>query len=348
MSSTIITLDQLQPAERLRFISLAERRIIDGPQDKLMQISPAKYREPLDILDKALRDDWKHWHVNLTQDLADYRELIKQDPKAATAIQWDLGFLSNLDGIQLCTLANSIGRYITAPEYRMAIVRQTYEEEVHVLTYDRMITSLEMDPIETYNLFMTDELLRAKNEHIIRMAEILGDDYSGENFVRAIAANQALEGIYFQFGFKLLYVIHKRGKMGGCATNIRYIQRDEASHLRLFNSMWRGVKAERPELFTPAVINDCRQALIEAARMEVVWAKHMIQGGMLGLTNDIAEGTILFGANEVAASVGLEPLFPEVTRDPMAWTKDYLKENGIETNFFEAKVLEYEDKALEW
>lgn len=335
----------LSPADRLRYISLEERRVIDGPQDKLMQISPAKYREPLDIMEKAMRDDWKHWHVTLVDDLAHFRSL---DKKTQRVIQKDLGFLSNLDGIQLCTLANSIGAYITAPEYRMAIVRQTYEEEVHVLTYDRMITSLEMDPVETYNLFATDEILRAKNEHIIRMAEILGKDYSGENFVRGLAANQALEGIYFQMGFKVFYVIHKRGLMGGCAQNIRYIQRDEASHLRLFNSMWRQIKIERPELYTPEVLRDCKQALKEAALMEIVWAKHMIEGGILGLTDEIVEGSIKFGANQVSNAVGLGDIWPEVKKDPLAWCDAYLKEHGIETNFFEQKVLEYTDQALVW
>lgn len=341
--SRIIT--DISPADRLRFISLDERRVIDGPQDKLMQISPAKYREPLDILDKALRDDWKHWHVTLVDDLADFRRL---DKKSQKMTQMNLGFLSNLDGIQLGTLANSIGRYITAPEYRMAVTRQAYEEEVHVLTYDRMITSLEMDPVETYNMFMTDEMLRAKNEHIIRMAEILGTDYSGENFIRGLAANQALEGIYFQMGFKVFYVIHKRGLMGGCAQNIRYIQRDEASHLRIFNSMWRQIKIERPELYTPEVLRDCKQILKEAAEMEVSWAKHMIQGGTLGITNEICEGSIKFGANQVSESIGLGKIWPEVTKDPLAWCDAYLQEHGIETNFFENRVLEYEDKGLVW
>jgi len=206
----------------LEFISLEDRRIIDGPVDKLMQISPAKYRTPLDLMEKSMRDNWFHWDVPLVNDLNEFKSL---DDKTKRAVQKALGFLSNLDGIQLNTLANSIGRYITCPEYRMAIVRQTYEEEIHVLTYDRMIVSLDMDQIETYNLFMTDELLKRKNEHIIRMAELLGNEYSGENFVRAVAANQALEGIYFQMGFKLFYVIHKRGKLGGCAQNIRYINR---------------------------------------------------------------------------------------------------------------------------
>lgn len=327
----------------LEFISLEDRRIIDGPQDKLMQMSPVKYRAPLEIMEKSMRDNWFHWDVPLVDDLNQYRKL---DDKTRRAIQKDLGFLSNLDGIQLNTLANSIGRYITAPEYRMALVRQTYEEEIHVLTYDRMITSLEMDSVETYNLFMTDEMLRAKNEHIIRMAEILGDDYSSENFVRSIAANQALEGIYFQFGFKVFYVVHKRGSMGGCAKNIRYINRDEMSHLRIFNSMWRDLKAERPELFTPAVIKDCRQVLKEAALMEIQWGQHIIEGGILGMTDHIVEGSVKFGTNQVAAAVGMEPIFPEVTKDPLAWTETYLRENGIETNFFEDKVIEYEDAPL--
>lgn len=329
----------------LEFISLEDRRIIDGPVDKLMQISPAKYRTPLEIMEKSMRDNWFHWDTPLTDEMRDFRLL---DEKTQRAIQMDLGFLSNLDGIQLNTLANSIGRYITAPEYRMALVRQTYEEEIHVLTYDRMIMSLEMDPIETYNLFMTDDLLRAKNEHIIRMAELLGNDYSGENFVRAIAANQALEGIYFQFGFKVFYVVHKRGLMGGCAQNVRYIQRDEASHLRIFNSMWHDLRAERPELFTPQVLKDCAEIMKQAALMECTWGKHIIQGGILGLTNDIVEGSVKYGCNQVQRAVGLEPSFPEVTKDPLAWTDAYLKEHGVETNFFEQKVLDYEDKPLEW
>jgi len=329
----------------LRFISLDERRIIEGPEDKLMQISPAKYRKPLDLMEKCMRDDWKHWDVPLVDDLRQYREL---DTKTQIGVQKALGFLSNLDGIQLNTLANSIGTHITCPEYRMAIVRQTYEEEVHVLTYDRMIVSLDMDPIATYNLFMTDEVLRAKNEHIIRMAELLGRDYSGENFVRAIAANQALEGIYFNMGFKLFYVIHKRGKLGGCAQNIRYINRDELNHLRMFNYMWHDLRAERPELFTKEVLKDCAQIMREAALMEIKWGQHIINGGILGMTNEIVEGHVKYLTNIYAQAVGLGVIFPEATKDPLAWCENYLREHGIESNFFEQKVLDYDDEPLTW
>lgn len=339
MSSIILT-----PQERaLKVIN--NRRVILGENDELMAPSPKKYSAPIALMDKALRDDWKHWHVTLVDDLADFRRL---DAKARRSVQMNLGFLSNLDGIQLSTLANNIQAHITAPEYRMALTRQAYEELVHVLTYDRMITSLDMDPIETYNLFMTDEILEAKNKHIIKMANLLSDDFTGENFVRAIVANQALEGVYFQMGFKRFYVLHKSGFMAGCAKNIRYIQRDEASHLQIFNSMFREIRKENPEFFGPEVMKDCGEILRLAAEMEMTWNRHVNQGGQLGITDAMSDGSIMFGTNGVASAVGIEPPFPQVTKDPFGWTDAYLNEHGIETNFFEDRVVEYEDKGLEW
>lgn len=346
MSSLLNQFGQPMTAQERVSKIIEGRRVILGEKDELMAPSPKKYDTPMEIMEKGMRDDWKHWHVTLVDDLADFRAL---DKNTQRMIQMDLGFLSNLDGIQLGTLANNIGQHITAPEYRMAITRQAYEELVHVMTYDRMITSLEMDPIETYNLFMTDEILEAKNKHILRMANLVGDgNFSGENFVRALAANQALEGIYFQFGFKCFYVVHKRGKLAGCSQNIRYIQRDEASHLRLFNSMWRDLRKERPEFFTKEVLRDCFEILKEAGKIEMLWGKHIIGGGTLGLTNDMVDSSIGFGTNGVAQAIGLDKPFPEVNKDALAWTDTYLKEHGIEVNFFEGRVLEYEDKTLEW
>ena len=329
----------------LEFIDISSRRIIGGPKDKLMQMSPVKYSAPMDLLDKMQRDNWFAHDVILVDDLQQFKRLPE---KVKRGVQKALGFLSNLDGIQLTTLTDHIGSVITAPEYKMLMVRQAYEELVHVQTYDRIISTLEMDPIETYNMFMTDGILRAKNEHIIRMAELLGPGSSEEDFVRAIAANQALEGIYFNMGFKVFYVLHKQGIMGGAATGIRYINRDENNHLRGFNSMWRDLRAERPELFTEKVLEDCRNIFREATEMEIFWGKHIIEGGWLGLTDPIVEGHAKALSNEYAQSIGLGMLYPEVTHDPLEWCKDYLREHGVDTNFFESVVIEYDDKQLVW
>ena len=70
------------------------------------------------------------------------------------------------------------------------------------------------------------------------------------NFVKACFANQILEGIYFYSGFTYLYTLARSGKMLGSAQMIRFIQRDEVTHLILFQNLINTLKRERPDLFT--------------------------------------------------------------------------------------------------
>lgn len=123
---------------------------------------------------------------------------------------------------------------------------------------------------------------------------------------------------------------------------------DELSHLRMFNAMWHDLRAERPELFTKEVLKDCAQIMREAALMEITWGKHMIDGGLLGMTDEIVEGHVKHLTNTYAQAVDLGVIFPEATKDPLHWCEGYMREHGIETNFFESHVLDYDDKPLEW
>lgn len=330
---------------QLKFININDRRIIEGPRDHLMQISPVKYPNAMRVLDKMMRNNWFHWDAPITDDVGQWKTLPENIRRA---VQLDIAFLSNLDGIQFGNLMFNIGRHITAPEYAMAISRQAWEEAVHVISYETMIETLDMDPVETYNLFLNDEILRAKNEHILRMSQMLSREYTPENFVRALAGNVALEGIYFQAGFKLFYVLHRQGILPNCAKMIRYINRDESNHhLDLFYSLWRDLRAERPELFTPEVATDCRNILAEAARFEITWGTHMVGGGIPGYTPAMIDGHVKALADLYSQKLGLGTIFGQTT-DPMDWCEPYMRQHGVETNFFEDKPIEYEDKSLEW
>lgn len=68
--------------------------------------------------------------------------------------------------------------------------------------------------------------------------------------MKALIANYILEGIYFYSGFMFFYNLGRMGKMPGTVQEIRYINRDENTHLWLFRSMILDLKKERPELFT--------------------------------------------------------------------------------------------------
>lgn len=322
------------------------RRLIGGPQSKLMAISPMKHTWARHVWKIMMSNTWFPEEIDFSRDVKCY----KNDLTAAERQMYDkaLAFLSNLDGIQFNNLTFNIGQHITSPEVSMVISRQAWEEANHVYAYSAMIEAISLDPMAVYMTFEKDKILADKNEYIMRQSEILGREYSDRNFALALIANIILEGIYFYSGFLAFYVLAKNGKMLGSTDNIRLIQRDEVVHLNFFILMLQTLQQERPELFDASFWEDAKELFRAAVELETTWGKHIISGGVLGLTDRIIEDYIKHLANERVAMIGLEPLYPGV-KNPVEWVEKFSSPNGTETNFFEGKITSYAvGGSLEW
>ncbi|MDD5214256.1 MAG: ribonucleotide-diphosphate reductase subunit beta [Methylococcales bacterium] len=327
--------------------SINDRRLINGPVNNLMQIRPVKYSWAMQLLEQQQNNAWDQREVDLSEDAKQYATGLLTEGNL-TAYKKALAFLSNLDGIQLNNLTKNIGKYITSPEVSMCITRQAWEEAQHVLSYAQMIESIGFDPDEIYWMFDTDPILAEKNEYITRSSEILGSGFSEENFVKAVVANIALEGIYFFNGFLIFYTLERQGLMRNSAKMIQLIQRDEeGTHLPLFINMWKTLRMELPHIFTDKLIAECRELIRLAAQHEIVWGKYIIREGVLGLTDTILEGFIQSLADKRLEAIGLDILYG--AKNPITWFDDASKINLGETNFFEGKNASYvAGGSLEW
>lgn len=97
--------------------------------------------------------------------------------------------------------------------------------------------------------------MREKNDFISSIYEELAGNVDDNKLLLAMVANQILEGVYFYSGFTAIYALARAGKMLGSAQMIRFIQRDEITHLLLFQNMINSVRKERPDLFHDENIN---------------------------------------------------------------------------------------------
>ena len=79
-------------------------------------------------------------------------------------------------------------------------------------------------------------------------------------------ANYILEGIYFYSGFSFFYALGRQGKMLGTVSEIKYIQRDELTHLALFQGHFPRNSQGKSELFTPELIDELRQMMQHGRR----------------------------------------------------------------------------------
>ena len=333
---------QFKEARRKRNAELVNsRRIIGGPQSDLMQISPMKHAFCREYWTQMLANTWFASEVDISKDVQCYKNEL--EPGERRAYDFALAFLSNLDGIQLHNITDNIAKHVTSPEVTMVLTRQAYEEALHVDAYSTMIEAVAVEPMDVYMMFERDGMLAAKNEYILQQSRSLSTDYSPEAFCLATVANVALEGIYFYSGFLVFYVLGKRGKMMASADQVKFINRDEVTHLSFFTRLFQELKLENPHVFTAEFYAKAEALMRSAVELEIKWGQYLIRGGVLGLSDQIVADYIKHLANKRwAALTGFNaPLYPGV-RNPCEWVEEFSTINNEEANFFESKVKAYQ------
>lgn len=316
------------------------RRIIDGPEDKFRAISYSKYPWALAHFDEMKANEWDFRQVNLIRDRNQFADLAKGQQ---TSFRRALAFLSNLDSIQVDNLAANVGQIITDPNVRECIYRQEYEEVIHVKAYSAIIETLfPEDPLSIYDMYLRESRLGDKNDFIIRTSKQVTFDPTPVNKVKAIVSNIALEGVYFYSGFLTFYLIGRAtGQMTGSVDQIKYIQRDEVKHLALFLNILNSLRQERPDLFTPELVEEYRQILIDAAKLEESWGNFVIEEGMPGVNPQVYSEFIRHRADFCAKEAGLGVLFG--VENPCPWFYTYSSINSSQKNFFETRPMTYSE-----
>lgn len=333
-----------------------QRRIIGGPRSELMAISPMKHAFCRDFWNQMLANTWFATEIDVSKDVQCYKNVLTSGERMA--YDYGLSFLSNLDGIQLHNITDNISQWVTSPEIKMVLTRQAYEEALHVDAYSTMIEAISLDPMAVYTMFERDGMLAAKNEHIMRQSKALSENYSPRAYCMAVVANVALEGIYFYSGFLTFYTLGKRGLMTGSSDQIKFINRDEVTHLNFFIRKLEELMKENPEVFDEQFWIDAEALIRSSVELESNWGKYIIRGGVLGMSDQIVEdyikhlGNVRWAAMVKNAHPSVKRvLFPGV-KNPVEWVTKFSSINGDESNFFEAKVKSYQvggaGGTLEW
>jgi ribonucleoside-diphosphate reductase beta chain len=320
-----------------------DRKIFGGNPTGIFELNDIKYQWAYNLWEMMLNNTWFPKEVDMTRDVNDYKNLTDAEK---TAYDKALSQLIFMDSLQTNNLIDNVNPYITSPEINLILVRQAFEEALHSQSYAVMVDSISTNTEEIYELWRRDMMLKHKNDAIAAVYEELSEDPSEHNFVKACFANQILEGIYFYSGFTYIYTLARSGKMLGSAQMIRFIQRDEVTHLVLFQNIINSLKKERPDLFTQQLKEEVYEMFRKAVDLEVSWGKYITQGQILGLTDDIVEQYIQYLADDRLSAVGFEPLYN--VKNPIKWVDDFSKFNDQKTNFFEGTVANYSKGSLQF
>jgi len=320
-----------------------ERRIFGGNPDGMINFTKMKYQWALNLWDTMEANTWFPKEVQMTGDAKDYKYLSPAEKRMYDLVLSQLIFM---DSLQTNNLMDNINPYITVPEINACLSRQSYEEANHSKSYAVMVESISDNTDEIYEKWKTDEKLREKNNYIADVYHNLAGDITDEKMVLAMFANQILEGLYFYAGFAAMYALGKSGKMLGSSQMIRFIQRDEVTHLLLFQNMINSTRKERPELFTAELEQTVRGMFRKAVELEASWGAYITQGQILGFTDAIITQYIQYLADRRLEAVGYAPEYN--VKHPIPWVDGYASFNDQRTNFFEGNVVNYSKGSIDF
>ena len=322
-------------------IELSKRKMINGNTTNLNDFNNVKYTWTTEWYRNAMNNFWIPEEINLFQDLKDYKIL---DQYEKTAFDKVLSFLIFLDSIQTANLPY-IGEYITANEINLCLTIQAYQEAIHSQSYGYMLDSI-CSPEERTNIlyqWRDDEHLLARNKFIGDLYNEFQENKDPYSLVKTMVANYILEGVYFYSGFMFFYNLGRNGKMPGSVQEIRYINRDENTHLWLFRNMLLELKKEEPELFDEAHIAEITEMVKKGVEQEIAWGQYVIGDSIPGLNGKMVEDYIRYLGNLRYRSLGLPNLYEGYEKEPesMKWVSQYADANMVKTDFFEARSTAY-------
>ena len=317
------------------------RMMIGGNTTNLNDFNNMKYSWASDWYRQAMNNFWIPEEINLTHDCKQYPELAESVRRAYDKI---LSFLVFLDSIQTANLPR-IAEYITASEVNLCLSIQTYQECIHSQAYSYMLDSICSPEQRNAILYQwkTDEHLLRRNTFIGELYNEFQRQQDERTLLKVLMANYILEGVYFYSGFSFFYNCLRQGVMPGSAQNIRYINRDENTHLWLFRSIIRELQNEHPELFDEAMIGELQAMMAEGVRQEIEWGHYVIGDEVPGLNRQMITDYISYLGQERWTSLGY-PAFDQAHADEpdsMSWVRQYASANMLKTDFFEARSTAY-------
>lgn len=310
--------------------ALTSRQLIGGNATGIMNLNSIKYQWATKLMNAMVGNFWLPEKVDLVNEKVTLKELSVDE---LNATKNTLSFLIALDSMQVNNLPN-LADYITAPEVNGLFTVQAFQELIHSKSYQYILNELfpNTEREEIYNLWRTNPLLLKRNKFIADQYELFNNDKTLVNFKRAIAADYALEGIYFYNGFQFFYQLAARNKLSNVAKIIKYIENDEVTHVSMFAHIIK-------DLFDMNNANDRAiiiDAITEACNQEIEWGYDVYGDRILGVSKESTETYVKFLGNQRSKLVGTGTIFKGYDKNPYSFL-DAAKKG----NFFETKVTEY-------
>jgi ribonucleoside-diphosphate reductase beta chain len=327
-------------------VSAAQRpaRLLDP--GLCLTLRPMAYPRFFEMYRAAIKNTWSVEEVDFATDVGDLQK--KMTDAERHLVQRLVAFFATGDSIVANNVVLNLYKHINAPEARMYLSRQLYEEALHVQFYLTLLDTYVPDPEERHRAFAAvDNIpsIRHKADFCMRwidsvqsLERLVTREDRRRFLLNLICFAACIEGLFFFGAFAYVYFLRSRGLLHGLAAGTSWVFRDESAHMAFAFEVVDTVRREEPELFDADLTRAVSEMIDDAIACETRFAEDLLGGGVAGLSVEEVRGYLEFCADHRLATLGMPKRYG--TKNPLAFMD--LQDVQEVTNFFERRVSAYQ------
>lgn len=311
-----------------------------------LTLRPMRYPAFFEMYRSAIKNTWTVEEVDFATDVRDLNA--KMSPAERHLVERLVAFFATGDSIVANNLVLNLYKHINAPEARMYLSRQLYEEALHVQFYLTLLDTYVPDEDARARAFAAVEnipSIKKKADFCLRWMDSIHSLDRVETpaqrrqfLLNLVCFAACIEGLFFFGAFAYVYFLRSRGLLHGLAAGTSWVFRDESAHMAFAFEVVKTVRREEPELFDGALVADIEAMMDEAIECETAFAEDLLGGGVAGLTVKDVREYLRFCADQRLATMGLAKKYG--AKNPLPFMD--LQDVQEVTNFFERRVSAYQ------
>ena len=311
-----------------------------------LTLRPMRYPKFYEMYRGAVKNTWSVEEIDFQIDLGHMQR--RMSPADRHLIERLVAFFATGDSIVANNLVLSLYKHINAPEARMYLSRQLYEEALHVQFYLTLLDNYVPDQEQRARAFAAiDNIpsIRRKAQFCQRWTDSVQElqridsvDDKRRFLLNLTCFASCIEGLFFFGAFAYVYFLRSRGLLPGLAAGTSWVFRDESAHMAFAYEVIKTVREEEPELFDDSWAREVLTMIEEAVECEIAFADDVLAGGVVGLTRLEMREYPQYVADQRLLMQQLPICFG--SRNPFSFME--LQDVQELTNFFERRVSSYQ------
>ena len=311
-----------------------------------LTLRPMRYPKFYEMYRNAIRNTWTVDEIDFSTDLADLRTRVL--PSERHMINRLVAFFATGDSIVANNLVLNLYRHVNAPEARLYLSRQLFEEALHVQFYLTLLDNYIPDTTEREQAFAAiDNVPSIKKkaqfcfkwmDTIYSIGQLNNEQDQRRFLLNLICFAACVEGLFFFAAFAYVYFMRSRGLLHGLASGTNWVFRDESMHMAFAFEVADTVRRESPGLMDAALEAEVITMLTEAVDVEMEFADDILGQGIPGLSAKDMRQYLGYIADQRLHNMGFRSHFK--SRNPF----EFMELQNVQelTNFFERRVSAYQ------